>query len=212
MHRSERVNPTTRSWIPPRTFFTQVRFLRPGEKPPRPGSPAPPSGPENAGQTGQKSALQASFPGGVEGCPEASWQHGWRHPGGGGARPYGRPGKQTQRPTKTTGSDGPTTSKIPRHTPAPARQIVHPTRAEHPAQGLQPPPGHADTGRLHRTSTQRRRPGYGPDAGGSQTPSRGREKKEAPARPRFADQLREEESNSQQPAPPEGRFSESSDQ
>ena len=29
---------------------------------------------------------------------------------------------------------------------------------------------------------------------------------------RFADQLREEESNSQQPAPPEGRSSESSDQ
>ena len=55
LHRAERADPTTRSWTPPRTFLAQVRFLRPGEKPPRPGSPAPPSGPENAGQKGQKS-------------------------------------------------------------------------------------------------------------------------------------------------------------
>ena len=60
--------------------------------------------------------------------------------------------------------------------------------------------------------TPRTQPRYGPDAGGSHTPRRGRAKKDAPASPRFADQLREEESNSQQPAPPEGRSSESSDQ
>ena len=67
-------------------------------------------------------------------------------------------------------------------------------------------------GRLGMAVTPRKRPGYGPDAGGSHTPRRGRAKKDAPASPRFADQLREEESNSQQPAPPEGRSRESSDQ
>ena len=61
----------------------------------------------------------------------------------------------------------------------------------------------------------RRPPGQGPDAGAagdSHTPSRGREKGNVPASPRFAGQLRDEASNSQQPAPPEGRSRESSDQ
>ena len=118
-----------------------------------------------------------------------------------------RAGKQAPKPSETTGNDGPATSKIPRHTPAPARQTVSRARAEDLVQDLQPTPG-----ARRRTLPQRRGPGQGPDAGGSHTPRRGREKKDAPASPRFADQLREEESNSQQPAPPEGRSSESSDQ
>ena len=220
LHRSKRRNPTTRSWIPPRTFFAQVRFLRSGEKSPRPGSPAPPSGPENAGQKGQKSRP----PGRISGRP-------YRPPGGPAATPAeapprrGGPGPPAGRKAapkagpETVRKHGKTQPRNPENAaenaaennaaypPRPARRTVSPARAEDPVQDLQPA-----AGARRRTLPQRRGPGQDPDAGGSHTPSRGREKKDAPASPRFADQLRDEESNSQQPAPPEGRSSESSDQ
>ena len=124
----------------------------------------------------------------------------------------GKPGPPAGRKTgpETIRNHG---KRQPRHVentaayPAPARQTVSPARAEDLVQDLQPTPG-----ARRRTLPQRRGLSQDPDAGGCHTPRRGREKKEASGRPRFADQLREEESNSQQPAPPEGRSSESSDQ
>ena len=211
MHRSKRADPTTRSWIPLRTFLAQVRFLRPGEKSPRPGPSTPPSGPEKAGQKGQKSRPPGQLSGRPGGPPAARRQHR-RKRHGSREKPGPPAGRETGPETiRNHGSGSPATLKTPlkitRHTSAPARQTVSPARAEDPVQDLQPAPG-----ARRRTLPQRRGPSQDPAAGGSHTPSRGREKGNVPASPRFADQLREEESNSQQPAPPEGRSSESSDQ
>ena len=215
MHRSERADPTTRSWTPPRTFLAQVRFLRSGENHPVRGLRRPPPDRKTPGRKRKKTALRASFPDGPEGRPAAPRQHRRKRPGGRTdqalRRAGKRPRKQAPRPSESTGNGSPaslkTLLKIPRHTPAPARQTVSPARAEDLVQDLQP-----TAGARRRTLPQRRGPSQNPDAGGSHTPSRGREKGNVPASPRFADQLREEESNSQQPAPPEGRSSESSDQ
>ena len=155
MHRSERRNPTTRSWIPPRTFLAQVRFLRPGEKSPRPGSPTPPSGPENAGQKGQKSRP----PGRLSGWP-------YRPPRGPEATPAeapprrGRPGPPAGRKAAPKAGSETVRKHVERHPrdpenddenaaenaventaaypPRPARRTVSPARAEDPVQDLQP--------------------------------------------------------------------------
>ena len=140
------MNPTTRSWTPPRTFFTQVRFLGPGEKPPRPGSPTPPSGPENAGQNGQKSRPPGQLsgrPGGPPKSNRAAWVETSQKrgkpgpPAGRKTGPESRP-RDHPEPSETTGSGSPATSKIPRHILAPARRTVSPARAEDPVEDLQP--------------------------------------------------------------------------
>ena len=211
LHRSKRRNPTTRSWIPPRTFLAQVRFLRSREKSPRPGPPTPPPDRKTRGKKGKKAALRAGFPDGPTGRPAAPRQHRRKRPAAGQTRPSGGPESGPEnRPRdhlKPREATAPPRRKYRGIPPRPARRTVGPARAEDPVQDLQPAPG-----ARRRTPPPRRGPGQDPDAGGSHTPSRGREKKDAPASPRFADQLREEESNSQQPAPPEGRSSESSDQ
>ena len=158
LHRAERVNPTTRSWIPPRTFFTQVHFSRSGNFSPRPGSPTPPSGPENAGQKGQKSRRQdcpESRPGGLPRGPAATPLETPQRRGKPGP-PAGRKPGPTNRPrghlkaSETRESSDPAASKIPRHTPAPARKTVSPAGAEYPLQDLQPPPEHAGARRRGR--------------------------------------------------------------
>ena len=157
LHRAKRVNPTTRSWIPPRTFFTQVRFSQSGNFGPRPGPPATPSRPENAGQKGQKSRPPGLLS---------------RRRGGGPHRPAAA---RTETPRRRGRPD-----------PRAGRKAGPESRTR---DHLKPPAPAAPRCRKHR---------------GIPPPQ--------PASPRFADQLRGEESNSQQPAPPEGRSSDSSDQ
>ena len=149
LHRSERVNPTTRSWIPPRTFFTQVRFSRSGNFSPRPRPPAPPSGPENAGQKGQKSrppGLLSGRPGGGPRRPAAAWAETPRKrgkpelPAGRKAGPETRPRDHPQ----TTRNHG---NRQPRHIENAAEKAAENTR------GISPPMQPARV----RAKTKRRR-------------------------------------------------------
>ena len=115
--------------------------MQPGAKSPRPGSPALPSGPENAGQKGQKSLSQRRPESRTGGRPRGLWgSMGGGTPAAGQTRPSGRPGKQTQRPPKTTGSDGPPRRKyrgIP--PPQPARQSARPALKIPPRTSSRPP-------------------------------------------------------------------------
>ena len=105
MHRAERATPTTRSWIPPRTFFTQVRFSRSGNFSPRQGPPATPSGPENAGQKGQKSSPPGpAFRAGPEGDPRPRGNTSGSAPAAEQTGPARRTGKQARRPSETHGN------------------------------------------------------------------------------------------------------------
>ena len=138
LHRAERANPTTRSWIPPRTFLTQVRFSRSGNFSPRPGPPAHPSGPENAGQKGQKSSPPGQLsgrPGGGPRRPAAAWAETPRkrgkpaRPAGRKAGPETRPRDHPQ-PPETTGTGSPAISKTPlKKPPKIPRHLSAETRA-----------------------------------------------------------------------------------
>ena len=147
MHRDERVNPTTRSWIPPRTFFTQVRFSRSGNFSPCPGSPAPPSGPENAGQKGQKSRPPGQLPGRPSrppgGLVATSVEAPWRKD---------RPGPPAGRKT------GPET--IRNHGKRRTRTPGAATRPDGAGRRRRPPPARGSptsSGRRNRTASSRRR-------------------------------------------------------
>ena len=139
------MNPTTRSWTPPRTFLHRSVFCGPAKNHRARGLQRPPPDRKTRGKKGKKPPSGPAFrtarrvveerPDSVAGgTPEAGKTRA-------SGRTENRPGKQAQRPPKTTGSGGPATSKIPRHTPAPARQTVNPARAEDLVQDLQPTAG-----------------------------------------------------------------------
>ena len=138
LHRAERTDPTTRSWIPPRTFFTQVRFSQSGNFSPRPGSPATPSRPENAGQKGRKSSppgLLSGRPGGGPRRPAAAWSETPRKrgkpgpPAGRKTGPENRP-RDHPKPPETTGTVSPAMSKTPlKKPPKIPRHLSPATRA-----------------------------------------------------------------------------------
>ena len=158
LHRAERTDPTTRSWIPPRTFFTQVGFARSGNFSPRPRPPAPPF------RTGKRRAKRAKKPpsrpafrtarraaprprGNTGGSALAAGQ---TRPSGG---PEGGPGNQAPRPSESIRNHG---NRQPRH-------------AENTAASLRrDPPENANTGGLPPvlTGTQDQA-GPSPDAAGT---------------------------------------------
>ena len=145
LHRAERVNPTTRSWIPPRTFFTQVRFLRPGEKPPRPGPPAPPSEPENAGQKGQKSrppGQLSGLPRGPPRGPGAAWAETSRRrgkPGPSGGPENGPENRPRDHPEPREEAAPPRRKYLGIPPPQPAGQSARPVLKISSRTSSQPP-------------------------------------------------------------------------
>ena len=169
------MNPTTRSWTPPRTFLTQARFLQPGEISPRPGSPAPPSGRENAGQKGQKSRPPGQLSGRPGGPPrgpvatpvEAALAEGQTRPSGG---PEYRPGDHPK-PREATAPPRRKYRGI--SPPQPTRQSARPV-LKIPSKTSSRPPEHAAAAEKRARSGPGRRglphaqPGQGEKRGSGQ--------------------------------------------
>ena len=118
MHRAERVNPTTRSWIPPRTFFTQVRFCGPAKNHRAQGLPRPPPDRKTRGKKGEKPPSGPAFREALQAA----------------RRPRGNTGGNALAEGQTRPSDGP--ENRPRHHPEPREETAPPCRKR---RGIPPP-------------------------------------------------------------------------